>query len=113
MSSKTVLPERCAIVSSKGALQECHLSVSTQGVSQVGSLENVRNEYCLCSLNIRVGIWVRGLHLVYIFFIGYWGNIYILFLNFEILKGLNYFYNIIFRSIIGELLIMILKKVMG
>ena len=49
VSSKSVLPERCAIVSSKGALQEYHLSVSTQGVSQVGSLENVRNEYCLYS----------------------------------------------------------------
>ena len=49
VSSKSVLPERCAIVSSKGVLQECHLSVSTQGVSQVGSLENVRNKYCLCS----------------------------------------------------------------
>ena len=36
-------------MSSKGVLQECHLSVSTQGVSQVGSLENVRNKYCLCS----------------------------------------------------------------
>ena len=41
--------KRCAIVSSKGVLQECHLSVSTQGVSQMGSLENVRNKYCLCS----------------------------------------------------------------
>ena len=41
--------KRCALVSSKGVLQECHLSVSTQGVSQVGSLENVRNKYCLCS----------------------------------------------------------------
>ena len=36
-------------MSSKGVLQECHLSVSTQGVSQVGSLENVRNKYCFCS----------------------------------------------------------------
>ena len=36
-------------MSSKGVLQECHLSVSTQGVSQVGSLENVRNKCCLCS----------------------------------------------------------------
>ena len=74
MSSKSVLPERCAIVSSKGALQECHLSVSIQGVSQVGSLENVRNEYCLCSstyvsafgfvgfilfFSIRVSFWIR------------------------------------------------------
>ena len=49
VSSKSVLPEPCAIVSSKGVLQECHLSVSPQGVSQVGSLENVRNKYCLCS----------------------------------------------------------------
>ena len=49
VSSKSVLPERCAIVSSKGALQEWRLSVPTQGVSQVGSLENVRNKYCLCS----------------------------------------------------------------
>ena len=49
MSSKSVLPECCAIVSSKGVLQECHLSVSTQGVSQVGSLDNVRHKYCLCS----------------------------------------------------------------
>ena len=49
VSSKSVLPEHGAIVSSKGVLQECHLSVSTQGVSQVGSLENVRHKYCLCS----------------------------------------------------------------
>ena len=49
LSSKTVLPERCAIVSNKGVLQECHLSVSSQGVPQVGSLENMRNKYCLCS----------------------------------------------------------------
>ena len=53
MSNKSVkqecLTKRCGIVSSKGILQECHLSVSTQGVSQVGSLENVRNKYCLCS----------------------------------------------------------------
>ena len=49
VSSKSVLPECCAIVSSKGVLQKCYLSVSTQGVSEVGSLENVRNKYCLCS----------------------------------------------------------------
>ena len=36
-------------MSNKGVLQECNLSVSTQGVSQVGSLENVRNRYRLCS----------------------------------------------------------------
>ena len=39
MSSRSVSPERCAIVSSKGVLQECHLSVWTQGVSQVSLLE--------------------------------------------------------------------------
>ena len=49
MSGKRVLPERCAIVSSKGVLQECHLSVSTQGVSQARSLENVARKHCLCS----------------------------------------------------------------
>ena len=63
MSSKSVLPERC----SKGVLQQCHFSVSTQGVSQVGSLENVTNIlniYLYSLFNIRVGIRVRGLHLV-------------------------------------------------
>ena len=39
VSSKSVSPERCAIASSKGVLQECHLSVWTQGVSQVSLLE--------------------------------------------------------------------------
>ena len=39
MSSKSVSPERCAIVSSKGVLEKCHLSVWTQGVSQVSLLE--------------------------------------------------------------------------
>ena len=50
MSNKSVKQEcftkRCAIVSGKGVLQECHLSVSSQGVPQVGSLENVMNKYC-------------------------------------------------------------------
>ena len=41
--------KRCTIVSSKGVLQERRPSVSTQGVSQVGSQENVRTKYCLCS----------------------------------------------------------------
>ena len=45
MSSKSVLPERSAIVSNKGVLQECHLSVSSQAVPQVGSLEIVTNKY--------------------------------------------------------------------
>ena len=35
--------------SKKGVLQECHLSVSRQGVPQVGLLENVLNKYCFCS----------------------------------------------------------------
>ena len=49
VSNKSViLPECCAIVSSKGVKNECHLSVSSQGV-QVASLENVINKYCLCS----------------------------------------------------------------
>ena len=63
VSSKSVLPERCAPVSSKGVLQECHLSVSGQGVPQVGSLENVTSLFLF--LNTRVGIRVRGLHLVF------------------------------------------------
>ena len=42
VSSKSVLQECQIRVSSKtGVLQECHLSVSRQGVPQVGSLENV------------------------------------------------------------------------
>ena len=45
VSSKSVLPERSAIVSNKGVLQECHLSVSSQAVPQVGSLEIVTNKY--------------------------------------------------------------------
>ena len=36
-------------MSSKGVLQECHLSASNQGVPQVGSLEYAINKYCLCS----------------------------------------------------------------
>ena len=36
------------MVSSKGVLQDCHLSVSSQGVPQGVSLENVTNTYCLC-----------------------------------------------------------------
>ena len=62
MSSKSVLPERCAVVSSKGVLQECHLSVSSPGVPQVGLLDNVIHVLSLF-LNIRVGVRVRGLHL--------------------------------------------------
>ena len=46
---KSVLQEPCALVSSKGVLQECHPSVSSQGVPQVGSLENVTNKYCFYS----------------------------------------------------------------
>ena len=68
MSSKSALPERCEKVSSKGVLQECRLSVSSQGVPQLGSLQNVTNKYMSVLLNIRVGIRVRGLHLV--FFVG-------------------------------------------
>ena len=53
VSNKSVKQERltelCAIVSSKGVLPECHLSVSSQGVPQVGSPESVTNKYCLCS----------------------------------------------------------------
>ena len=64
VSSNSVLPERSAIVSSKGVLQECHLSVSSQGVPQVGSLEVVTISIKPLFLNIRVGIRVRGLHLV-------------------------------------------------
>ena len=70
VSSKSVLPERSAIVSSKGVLQECHLSVSSQGVPQVGSLEVVTISIKPLFLNIRVGIRVRGLHLVLLFFFG-------------------------------------------
>ena len=67
VSNQSVLPERSAIVSSKGVLQECHFSVSSHGVPQVGSLEIVTNKYYSKSLflNIRVGIRVRGLHLVF------------------------------------------------
>ena len=43
---KSVLQEPCALVSIKGVLQECHPSVSSQGV---GSLENVTNKYCFYS----------------------------------------------------------------
>ena len=39
VSSKSVSPEPCAIVSSKGVLQECHNSVWSQGISQVSLLE--------------------------------------------------------------------------
>ena len=35
--------------SKKGVLQECHLSVSRQGVPQADSLENVTNKYRFCS----------------------------------------------------------------
>ena len=42
VSSKSVLKEcQVRVSSKKGVLQECHLSVSRQGVPQVGSLENV------------------------------------------------------------------------
>ena len=59
VSSKSVLPERCVIVSSKskGVLQECRLSVSPQGVPQVGSLENLINKYCFCSWTY---VWAFG-----------------------------------------------------
>ena len=66
MSSKSVLPERSAIVSSKGVLPECHFSVSSQGVPQVGSLEIVTISIKPLFRNIRVGIRVRGLHLVFL-----------------------------------------------
>ena len=62
-----VLPERCPAMSSKGVLQECHFSLSSQGVPQVGSLENVINVLSLF-LNIRVGIRVRGPHFALHFF---------------------------------------------
>ena len=46
MSSKSVLQEEQVRVSSKKDVkQECHLSVSRQGVPEVGSLENVVNKY--------------------------------------------------------------------
>ena len=42
VSSKSVLQEcQVRVSSKKGVLQECHLSVSRQGVPQVGSLENL------------------------------------------------------------------------
>ena len=42
VSSKSVLKEcQVRVSSKKGVVQECHLSVSRQGVPQVGSLENV------------------------------------------------------------------------
>ena len=84
MSSKSVLPERCAIVSSKGALQECLTRALRNSVKQ-GCPTRVSpqrvNSGCLTSgfagkcekwvlslfLNIRVGIRVRGLHLVFFF----------------------------------------------
>ena len=46
MSYKSVKYE---VSNKKGVLQECHLSVSRQGVPQVGSLENVIYKYCFCS----------------------------------------------------------------
>ena len=56
----------------KGVLQECHLSVSSQGVPQVGSLEVVTMSIKSLFLNIRVGIRVRGLHLVFFSFFCLW-----------------------------------------
>ena len=47
-------------MSSKGVLQECHLSVSSQGVPQVGLLENVTNKFCLCSAFGFVGFILFG-----------------------------------------------------
>ena len=42
VSSKNILQEcQVRVSSKKGVLQECHLSVSRQGVPQVGSLENL------------------------------------------------------------------------
>ena len=50
VSSKSVLQEcQVRVSSKKGVLQVCHLSVSRQGVPQVGSPENVINKYCFCS----------------------------------------------------------------
>ena len=73
MSNQSVkqecLTERCAMVSSKGVLRECHLSVSSQGVPQVGSLEYVTTKYCLCSST-------------YVSAFGFVG--FILFFNFEV-----------------------------
>ena len=43
--------------SKKGVLQECHLSVSRQGVPQAGSLENVINKYRFCSSTY---VWHSG-----------------------------------------------------
>ena len=69
MSNQSVkqecLTRASSIVSSKGVLQECHLSVSSQGVPQVGSLEVVTMSIKSLFLNIRVGIRVRGHHLVF------------------------------------------------
>ena len=72
MSSKSVLPERCAIVSSKGVLQECHLRVSAQGVPQVGSLENVTNKYCLCYSTYVSAFGFVGFILFYYYYYYYY-----------------------------------------
>ena len=59
-------------MSSKGVLQECHLSVSSQGAPQVGSLDFCDKQVLSLFLIIRVGIRVRGLHLVFFLFFGHW-----------------------------------------
>ena len=38
------------MVSNKGVLQECHLSVSSRGVPKMGSLEHVTNKNCFVSV---------------------------------------------------------------
>ena len=67
MSSKSVSPERCAIVSSKGVLQECHLTNCELRVSQKWVCWKCDKEVLSLFVNIRVGIRVRGLHLVFFF----------------------------------------------
>ena len=63
VSSKSVLQEcQVRVSNKKGVKQECHLSVSRQGVPQVGSLENVINKYCFCSSTScrHSGSWVSS-----------------------------------------------------
>ena len=71
MSNKSVLVKRFKIVSSKGFLQKCHLSVSSQGVPQVGLLENKINKYYFYYL-----IYVSAFGFVgFIFFFVIWMGI--------------------------------------
>ena len=68
-TSKSVLQEcQVRVSSKKGVLQECYLSVSRQGVPQVGSLENLISIVSVLQHTRRhSGSWASSCFLKYLF----------------------------------------------